>query len=259
MPEQFDLTRAVALVTGAGGGIGRAYAEALSEAGAAVACLDVDADAANETASALDTDSLAIEADVTDETAVESAVDRTVGDLGGLDVAFANAGVGGVQAPVTDYDLDEWQAVVDVNLTGVFLTCREAARAMRESGGGSVVTTTSIYGHVGSLAGTQPAYSAAKGGVVNLTRELAVSFARHGIRVNAIAPGFFDTDLLETGLDDLSEEGRERFDRAIDQRTLLGRRGDPSELKGLAVFLASEASSYVTGQSFPVDGGWLAQ
>ncbi len=259
MPEQFDLAGSVALVTGAGGGIGRAYAEALSEAGAAVACLDVDADAASETAAGLDTRSLALDADVTDEMAMEESVARTAADLGGLDVAFANAGVGGVQAPVAEYDLDEWRAVLDVNLTGVFLTCREAARAMRETGGGSIVTTASIYGHVGSLAGTQPAYSAAKGGVVNLTREMAVSFARHDIRVNAIAPGFFDTDLLDSGLGALSEEGRERFDRAIDQRTLLGRRGDPSELKGLAVFLASEASSYVTGQSFPVDGGWLAQ
>lgn len=257
--EQFDLSGDVALVTGAGGGIGRAYAEALAGAGAAVACVDVDADGASETADRLDTTSLAIEADVTDEAAVAESVARTVAELGGLDAAFANAGIGGAQAPITDYDLADWRAVLDVNLTGVFLTCREAARAMRAADGGSIVSTASIYGHVGSVAGTSPAYSAAKGGVVALTRELAVSLAPHGIRANAIAPGFVDTDLLESGIADLSEAEREGFDREIERRTLLGRRGEPEELMGLAVFLASEASSYVTGQSFPVDGGWLAQ
>jgi NAD(P)-dependent dehydrogenase (short-subunit alcohol dehydrogenase family) len=146
-----------------------------------------------------------------------------------------------------------------VNLTGVFLTCREAARAMREGDGGSIVSTASIYGHVGSFAGTSPAYSAAKGGVVNLTREMAVSLAPHDIRVNAIAPGFVDTNLLESGIADLSEEEREGFGREIERRTLLGRQGDPEELMGIAVFLASDAASYVTGQSFPVEGGWLAQ
>lgn len=257
--DLFDLSGDVALVTGAGSGIGRAYAEALAGAGAGVACVDIDADAARETADRLGDESLAIEADVTDEDAVEGAVARTVADLGGLDAAFANAGIGGAQAPVTDYGLDDWQAVIDVNLTGVFLTCRAAGRAMREAGGGSIVSTASIYGHVGSFAGTSPAYSAAKGGVVNLTRELAVSLAPHGVRANAIAPGFVETDLLESGIGDLSEAEREGFDREVERRTLLGRSGDPAELMGLAVFLASEASSYVTGQSFPVDGGWLAQ
>ncbi|MFC6837478.1 SDR family NAD(P)-dependent oxidoreductase [Halomarina ordinaria] len=257
LPDLFDLTDRTALVTGAGSGIGRAYAEGLAEAGAAVACVDVDGPAAEETAADLPTDAVAIPADVTAEADIEAAVEQTVADLGGLDAVFPNAGVGGAIVPLADHDLADWDRVVDVNLTGVFLTARAAARHFVESGtGGSITSTASIYGLTGSFNGASPAYTAAKGGVVNLTRDMAVSLAPHGVRVNAVAPGFVETSLFADV--DVSEEEMERFVEEIERRTLLGRLAGAEELRGIAVFLASDAASYVTGQTYPVDGGWLS-
>jgi NAD(P)-dependent dehydrogenase (short-subunit alcohol dehydrogenase family) len=162
--------------------------------------------------------------------------------------AFANTGIGGAMAPLNKHPFDEWQSVLDVNLTGVFLTAREASRQMIDAGeGGTIVSTASIYGSVGSFAGTSTAYTAAKGGVVNLTREMAVSLAPHEIRVNAIAPGFVGTTLLDEGLVDVSEAEAEAFRDEIEERTLLSRLAEPEEMKAMAVYLASPASSYVTG------------
>lgn len=258
--DLFKLDGKVALVTGAGSGIGRAYARALSEAGAAVACADIDPDAAQETADSLDGEVFAVEVDVSKEDQVRRMVEGTVSELGRLDVAFANAGIGGdLEQVFPEATLENWQRVIGVNLTGVWLTAREAARAMIARGeGGKIVATASIYGFVGGFAPSPGAYNAAKGGVVNLVRDLAPTLAPHRINVSGIAPGFFRTNIGGGLLLDLENEMTRQFVAEIERRTPLGRMGDVDDLKGTAVFLASPASDYLTGHTVAVDGGWLA-
>ncbi|MGF1471409.1 MAG: SDR family NAD(P)-dependent oxidoreductase [Rubrobacteraceae bacterium] len=258
--DKFRLDGKIALVTGAGSGIGRAYAQALSEAGAAVACADIDHDSAEETAASLDGDTFAIEADVTEEAQVRRMVEGTVAEFGGLDAAFANAGIGGdIEQVFPDTTLENWNNVIGVNLTGVWLTAREAARAMIETGGGGrIVATASIYGFVGGFAPGPGPYNAAKGGVVNLVRDLAPTLAPHGINVSGIAPGFFRTNIGGGLLMDLENELTQQFVAEIERRTPAGRMGDVEDLKGAAVFLASSASDYLTGHTLVVDGGYLS-
>ncbi|MGB3635924.1 MAG: SDR family oxidoreductase [Rubrobacteraceae bacterium] len=258
--DMFKLDGKVALVTGAGSGIGRAYAQALSEAGAAVACADIDHNAAEETASSLDGETFAVEADVTDEGQVQRMVEGTVAELGGLDAVFANAGIGGdIEQVFPETTLENWNSVIGVNLTGVWLTAREAAKAMIESGGGGkIVATASIYGFVGGFAPGPGPYNAAKGGVVNLVRDLAPTLAPHGINVSGIAPGFFQTNIGGGLLMDLENEMTQQFVAEIERRTPVGRIGDVEDLKGAAVFLASPASDYLTGHTVVVDGGYLS-
>lgn len=254
MLDQFRLDGDVALVTGAAGGIGGALAEAMAESGADVAVADIDegvhavADRlARETGAAVEP----VVADVSEESEVEAMVDRTVEALGGLDVAFANAGVATRGGPAPAYDMGAWDDLMDVNLRGVFLTARAAAAHMRDHGGGRIVTTASILGFNGTRMEGLAAYTTAKGGVVNLTRQLAGELARHDIRVNAIAPGFIETAMTEEGLGDADRE-------AVLEGTPAGRIGQPEDLKGLAVYLASEASPYTTGETVLVDGGMNA-
>lgn len=258
--DLFRLDGKVALVTGAGSGIGRAYAHALSEAGAAVACADVDHNAAEETATSLDSDAFAVEADVSEEDQIRRMVEGTVSELGRLDVAFANAGIGGeLEQVFPEATLENWQQVINVNLTGVWLTAREAARAMISQGeGGKIVATASIYGFVGGFAPSPGAYNAAKGGVVNLVRDLAPTLAPHGINISGIAPGFFRTNIGGGLLMDLENEMTRQFVSEIERRTPMGKMGDVEDLKGTAVYLASSASDYLTGHTVAVDGGWLA-
>lgn len=258
--DLFKLDDKVALVTGAGSGIGRAYAQALSEAGATVACADVDHDAAEETASFLDTNAFAIEADVSDEEQVRRMVEGTVSELGRLDAVFANAGIGGDQEQAfPEATLENWQQVINVNLTGVWLTAREAAKAMISRGeGGKIIATASIYGFVGGFAPSPGAYNSAKGGVVNLVRDLAPTLAPHGINISGIAPGFFRTNIGGGLLMDLENETTRQFVAEVERRTPMGKMGDVEDLKGTAVYLASSASDYLTGHTVAVDGGWLA-
>lgn len=258
--DLFKLDGKVALVTGAGSGIGRAYAHALSEAGAAVACADVDAAAAREVANSLGGKAIAIESDVSDEAQVQDMVRRTVFELGRLDAVFANAGIGGdIEQVFPEATLQNWQRVIDVNLTGVWLTAREAAKAMIDQGeGGKIVATASIYGFVGGFAPSPAAYNSAKGGVVNLVRDLAPTLAPHRINVSGIAPGFFRTNIGGGLLMDLENEMSRQFVAEIERRTPVGKIGDVEDLKGTAVYLASDASNYLTGHTVVVDGGWLA-
>jgi NAD(P)-dependent dehydrogenase (short-subunit alcohol dehydrogenase family) len=248
----------VALVTGAGSGIGRAYAEAVAEAGADVACLDWHPDACEETAAivqALGRRAIALDADVTNEVQLREAFDRAEAELGPITISFANAGVvaGGDVGDIRDMTLDTWNHVIGVNLTGVFLTLRESVRKMQPQGYGKIISTASIYGYVGAAGGLF-AYTSSKGGVVNLTRTLAVSVAGSGIRVNAIAPGFVTTNLSRrAGVETSDEQVREATSHIP-----VGAFAVPDDLKGLAVFLASPSSDYCTGCTYPVDGGWLA-
>lgn len=258
-PALFDLTGKVAIVTGAGSGLGRAFAESLAEAGALVVCADRDAEGAGATVDHIREGGghgEVIPADVTVEKDVEDLVLATFNRHGRLDVIFNNAGILAATKRIDEIDLDQWNRVIAVNLTGVFLGCRAASRVMIRQGWGKIVNTASIYGLVGSWHGNQPDYTAAKGGVVNLTRELAIEYAPYGIQVNAIAPGFFDTNIFESG--GLTPEQKEQRLALVRERAPTKRIGRPEDLKGTAVYLASAASDHVTGHILTVDGGWLA-
>jgi NAD(P)-dependent dehydrogenase (short-subunit alcohol dehydrogenase family) len=253
--QLFDLSGRVAVVTGAGSGLGAVFAEALAEAGASVVCAGRRLSKVQETADRLTRtgcQGLAISADVTDEDAVASMIAQTIERFGKLDILVNNAGTAVVGPPET-ISLADWQRVVDVNLTGVFLCAREAAKVMISAGrGGRIINIASILGAVASEPVPAAAYDATKGAVVNLTRDLAVHWAPKGILVNAIGPAYFPSEMTE-GFLALPEMRRE-----IERRTPLGRIGRPEELKGAVVFFSSDASSYVTGQTLYVDGGWTA-
>jgi gluconate 5-dehydrogenase len=252
--QLFDLSGRVALVTGGSRGLGLEMAEGLGEAGARVvvtARRQQWLTSAEEILSGAGIDVLALPCDVADPAQVDAlcqAVDRR---FGRIDILVNNAGVSWA-APVEEMPLDQWRQVLDTNLTGTFVVTQVVGRTMIARGSGKVINTASIAGLVGEPPEVLDAigYSAAKGGVIAFTRDLAVKWARHGITVNAIAPGFFRTRMTEGLL--------ERAERHIAATTPLGRVGKPGELKGVAVFLASAASDYITGQVIAVDGGATA-
>ena len=252
--ELFDLSGKVAIVTGGGSGIGRQMAGALAELGAnLVLCarkVERCEGAAAELAK-LGVRALALQCDVRMPDDVRSVVERTVEELGGVDVLVNNAGAAW-GSPAADTPLEGWQKVVDVNLTGVFLFSQAAGRVMIERDGGSIVNIASVAGLRGSPPGAMDAiaYTASKGGVISLTRDLAHKWARHGIRVNSIAPGWFPSDMTKVLIDRHGDE----FLQSIPLR----RFGGPDDLKGAIAFLASPASAFVTGQTLVVDGGQSA-
>ena len=241
----------VAAITGGALGIGRATAWLFAEEGATVALGDVQLEAAEKVAQEIERGggkAIAIALDVGDPAQVQAFVDRVATEFGRLDVMFANAGIAH-SAPFLEHPEAQWHRVLRVNLTGVFLCGQAAARQMvRQGGGGRIITTASINGFRGveNLVG----YNAAKAGVIELTRTMAVELARHRITVNSIAPAQIDTRLTRT----LPEEARRR--RV--ERIPMGRFGEPEEVAKVALFLASDDASYVTGHTLAVDGGYLA-
>jgi NAD(P)-dependent dehydrogenase (short-subunit alcohol dehydrogenase family) len=248
----------VGVVTGAGSGIGRVAADALAAAGAAVVVNDIDEDtltATVEAVAAADGQAVASVGDVRDGAAVQAMIDLAVSRFGGLDVMFANAAVGRYLEFETMAE-DEIDAILDIDLKGALVCAQRAIPALRARGGGSIVFTSSVQAYT-----TMPGcvvYGAAKAGLVAAARALAVEVGRHGIRVNAIAPGTIDTPMLERDLSGMNRADADSFLEKVRAANALGRIGDPAEVASVLVFLASDAASYVTGTTIVVDGGFLA-
>src|SRR4051794_18738630 len=245
----------VALVTGGGSGIGRASAMAFAARGDSVVVADIDAAAAGETVTLIEKDggsALAIEVDVTVATDVAAMVATAVEHYGRLDYAHNNAGITGAYSSLADYDEADWNRVIAVNLTSVFLCMKHEVPAMLANGGGAIVNTSSGAGLVG-FAGL-PAYVASKHGVVGLTKSAAIEYARSGIRVNAVCPGSTRTPMLETFMG-----GDPAMEKMMAAGAPQHRLASPDEIAAAVVWLCSDAASFVTGVALPVDGGSVAQ
>ena len=255
-PKLFDLTGKVALVTGGNSGIGLGMADGLAAAGAAVCVWGTSEEKNAAAAAQLGKHGgriLALRCDVADEAAVERAFAETVTTLGRVDACFVNAGVAGRRgvASFMEMTTEEWRRVLTVNLDGAFYTLRAAARHMvGRPGGGSIVVTSSLAALSGQARGEH--YAASKGAVISMMKALAVELARHGVRANAIVPGWIDTPMTERTL---------RWDRFVDRvlpRVPVRRWGTGDDFAGIAVYLASDASQYHTGDTFVIDGGYAA-
>lgn len=253
--DTFRLEGRTAIVTGAGRGLGRAMALALAGAGARVALFDIndeDLDSAAAELRGLGATALARVVDVADEAQVAQAVEAVARELSGLHILVNNAGVT-TRAPFEELTEDDWQRVIDINLGGLFRCSKHAARQFAAQGGGAIINIASISGLVGNRGGLNSHYCASKGGVIALTRSLAVEWAPKGIRVNAIAPGYFVTPMT-----DRLKQRDPAFYKELVERVPLGRFGRAQDLAGAVVFLSSEASAYLTGAVLVVDGGYTA-
>lgn len=249
----FDLSGRVALVTGAGRGLGRTMAIALAAAGADVAVTSRTAseiESLAEEIRGLGRRAVAIPCDVTDETHCQAAVARTTAVLGGLDVLVNNAGIN-TRKPVLELSHAEFARVLTTNLHGYFLMAQAAGRVLVDQRRGKVINISSIFGRVGMAS--QAAYASSKGAIEQLTRVLAIEWAEADVQVNAIGPAYFETELTRPLFDDPARRA------LITERTPAGRWGQPHELAGSVIFLASQASDYVTGHTLMVDGGWTAR
>lgn len=248
----FNLEGKVALVTGAGKGLGRGMALALAGAGADVALVSrtrSDLEAVAEQVEELGCSALVAPGDVTDIQRVQGIVDQAVERFGRIDILVTAAGIN-IRQPALELTPENWDRVIEVQLRAVMFTCQAVGRVMVDQGGGKIINVASLTTEIG-IPHIQ-AYCAAKGGVAQMTKSLAVEWAPHNIQVNAIGPGFFMTD-LSRGLHENAEKSRR-----IKQRIPLGRFGEPKDLSGSVIFLASPASDYVTGHVLWVDGGVLA-
>jgi NAD(P)-dependent dehydrogenase (short-subunit alcohol dehydrogenase family) len=250
----FNIEGQTAIVTGASSGLGLTFAEALAECGANVILAARRIERLEQLSDTLTrkygTTAIPVKTDVSQEPDVLRMVNTAVEQFGSLEIMVNNAGIASM-SPSVDMSVEEWNKVIDVNLTGVFLCARTAAREMIKKNYGKIVNIASIYGAVGDVFHAAP-YYASKGAVINLTRAFAIEWAQYKINVNAIAPGFFPSEMTEQVFKD------ENALKHILSRTPLGRTGEPSDLKAVLLYLASPASNYVTGQTIFVDGGWTA-
>jgi sorbose reductase len=253
--ERLRLNGRVALVTGGGQGIGRAFAHALGEAGAAVAVVDVAAEAAQAVAAELadkQIDSMAFTADVTRTEQVQKMVDAVLARWGRLDIGVNNAGIGKWEAAETLSEAD-WDRVMDLNLKGVFLCAQAEGRVMLAAGYGKIINTASMSGHIVNMPQNQSVYNVSKAGVIHLTRSLAAEWAPRGVRVNSISPGYTRTQLVDVLL--ATPAGQDKAPQWL-ARTPAGRMGEVTDLQGAVVYLASEASDFMTGHDLVIDGGY---
>jgi NAD(P)-dependent dehydrogenase (short-subunit alcohol dehydrogenase family) len=251
--EMFDLGGKVAIVTGGGRGIGLKMAEGLAEAGANIVLCSRKLENCQRGAEEIapkGVKALALRCDVKSPRDIQSVVDATIKEFNRLDILVNNSGANW-GAPPEDYPLEGWQKVMETNLTGVFLLCQIAGRVMIRQKSGSIINIASIMGITGteSDAADAIAYSASKGALIAFTKDLAAKWAKHNIRVNALAPGWFPTDMTKWVL--------ENHGKKLLSHIPMGRFGEEDDLKGATVYLASEASRYVTGIVIPVDGGYL--
>lgn len=250
--NQFRLDGKVALVTGGSRGLGAAMAVALAEAGADIVSVQHSSDTKvlAEHLSSIGRQFLPLMLDVGTETAAEEALDAVLSYFGRVDILVNNAGVQR-RAPATDFSLDDWDTVININLRAVFLFCQVFGRQMLRQGGGKIINIASLLAFQGGI--TIPAYTASKHAIAGLTKALCNEWASRGVNVNAIAPGYMDTELNTALRADTQRE------RQISERIPAGRWGTPEDMAGTAVFLASPASDYIHGQMIVVDGGWLAR
>ena len=251
MVDIFDLSKKTVLITGGSSGLGVQFARALAYQGADIALLARREEKLQEVASEIEAMGhicLPIKCDVTKEDDVEQAVAKTFDHFGKIDVLINNAGVSsGTLAE--DLSIDEWNKVINTNLTGVWLASKHVIRYMKEKNNGRIINIASMWGAVGNTAVPVAPYHASKGGVINLTRALAAEWAKYGITVNAVGPGFFESEMTDDVLNN------EQFLNYIKLSTPLGRIGRIGELNGIIIYLSSDASSYTTGQTIFVDGG----
>ena len=242
------LQHKVAVITGGASGIGAATARLFVQEGAKVVLVDLNEEkgkAFEAELKAQNAEALFVKANITSEDEVQNIYKETIAAFGKVDIVFNNAGIGRV-TPTEELEYAEWRNTVNVDLDGVFLVARDAIREMLKSGGGTIVNTASMYGWVGSPGSA--AYNAAKGGVINLTRSLALEYATKNIRVNALAPGFIDTPIIP-------EESKE----VLKTMTPMQRLGQAEEMAKAVLFMASDDSSFMTGNVLTVDGGYTAQ
>lgn len=242
-----------AIVTGAGSGIGRAVAVLYAKEGAAVVVADIDEKGGAETVGQIESEggkAVFFKADSASPEDNRKLVDEAVKQFGGLHIAVNNAGIGGPLGPTGEYPIDGWDKVIAINLSGVFYGLRYQIPAILASGGGSIINMASILGKVGTPM--SPAYTAAKHGVIGLTKAAALSYADKNLRINAIGPGYIMTPMIENSLD------KATLDALVGLHPV-GRLGEPNEVAELALWLNSDKASFVTGAYYNVDGGYLAQ
>ncbi len=253
--DRLSLKGKKAFVTGGARGIGKSVALAFCEAGADVALVDKDIEEAQKTAAQLKTqtgsDTIALSADITCPEQVQEMTAALLAHFGRIDIALCNAGIC-INASAEDMSFEQWKSVMDVNLTGVFLTAQAAGKVMLKQGSGSIINVASMSAHIVNIPQKQCAYNASKAGVVQLTKSLAVEWATRGVRVNSISPGYTATELVTAS---------KTLEPMIPQWCDLsptGRLAKPEELQGMCVYLASDAASFTTGGDFVVDGAFTA-
>lgn len=253
--EKMRLDGKKIFVTGGARGIGKSVATAFAEAGADLAIVDIDMEEAKRTAAELESNigvqAIAIKADVTKQADVDAMIDQVLDAYGRLDVAFCNAGIC-LNVPAEEMTYEQWRKVIDINLSGVFLTAQAAGKVMLKQGGGSIINTASMSGHIVNVPQPQSSYNASKAGVIQLTKSLAVEWATRNVRVNCISPGYIGTELT------LNSPDLQPLIKQWNEMAPLKRMGKPEELQSICVYLAGDTSSFTTGSDFVVDGAFTS-